>query len=133
MMNDEIFILTENRSHSHSNRIIKIGVLLLLFFLIVTLSYSRIWEAMQPYVNFTQQKVVSIEMYSATNDLHWSSKGYRVYLKGVSQPIDFPIKNYNKGIKVGSVVDITIRKSFSWYGLLDEYDGIAISFSVERM
>jgi hypothetical protein len=88
--------------------------------------YARIWELRQPKQQMTQVKVISIEPYSLINDLHWSSRGYRVYITNEDKPIDFSSKSWDLTVEVGDIVDVIVRRSFPWFDLKDELDGLSI-------
>ena len=87
---------------------------------------ARIWEVIQPKQYLLRAKVQSIERYCYTNDIHWSSNGYRIYIVGENKPIDFSLKNWDSTVHRGDVVDTVVRRSFPWFGLKDELDGLSI-------
>ena len=89
--------------------------------------YARIWETMQSEIYFSKATIRSIEPYSHTNDLHWSSGGYRVYIVRENKPIDFPLKNWDETVHVRDAVDLVVRRSFPWFGLKNELDGLSIN------
>jgi hypothetical protein len=89
-------------------------------------AYAKIWEALQPEQHLSNMKISSIEQYSSYSDLHWSLRGYRVYVVGEHKPIDFPFKNWDSTVQVGDPVDLVVRRSFPWFGLKDELDGLSI-------
>ena len=88
--------------------------------------YSRVWEKAQLKQEINQARVVSIEPYSSRNDLHWNVNGVRVYIEGEDRPIDFPSDRWNDSVQQGDSVDLVIRRSFSWFGLFDEFDGLDV-------
>ena len=88
--------------------------------------YARIWEARQEKQHLLDVKVLSIESYGSSNDLHWSLSGYRVYIVGEDKPIDFSLKNWDNSVQVGDTVEAVIRQSFPWFGLKDEWDGLSV-------
>ena len=89
-------------------------------------AYARIWEALQPEQRLSKMKISSIEQYLSTSDLHWSLRGYRVYVVGEHRPIDFTLKNWDNTVQIGDTVDLAVRCSFPWFGLKDELDGLNI-------
>jgi hypothetical protein len=95
-------------------------------FVLLLGGYVRLWEAKQPRLDFPEARVQSIEPYRLTNDLHWSLKGYRVRIVGENRPIDFSAENWEKAVNVGDTVNVTVRRSFTWFGLKDELDGLSI-------
>jgi hypothetical protein len=88
--------------------------------------YTRIWEALQPEQHLSNVKISSIEQYLSSSDLHWSLRGYRVYVVGEHRPIDFPLKNWDNTVQIGDTVALVVRRSFPWLGLKDELDGLSI-------
>jgi hypothetical protein len=86
--------------------------------------YAKIWEWQQPKQHIPRTKVVSINPYSSDNDLHWSSRGYRTQIEGENRVIDFPSKHWDKTVKEGDTVSMTVRKSFPLFG--NELDGLNI-------
>ena len=89
-------------------------------------AYARIWEALQPEQRLSKMKISSIEQYLSSSDLHWSLRGYRVYVVGEHRPIDFTLKNWDHTVQIGDTVDLAVRCSFPWFGLKDELDGLNI-------
>jgi hypothetical protein len=89
-------------------------------------AYARIWEERQPKQYVSKAEVRSIEKYRYTNDLHWSSRGYRVNIVGEDKAIDFSSKNWDNTVEVGDNIDAVVRRSFPWFGLKDELDGLSI-------
>jgi len=87
--------------------------------------YSRIWEATQPKEHIRAQ-VIAIEPYSIRNDLHWSAKGYRVSIVGDGRPIDFTARNWNPSVLKGDTAALVVRRSFPWFGLKNELDGLGV-------
>jgi hypothetical protein len=92
--------------------------------------YARIWEWQQPIHQVPQAKIVSIKPYSSDNDLHWSSRGYRIHIEGEEKVIDFPSKHWDKTVREGETVAMTVRKSFPLFG--NELDGLSIMRVNER-
>jgi len=88
--------------------------------------YARVWEWMQPQQEINNAVVRSIvPYYYGGGDLHWSSRGNRIYIQGENSPIDFPSKNWNNTVKEGDTVDLVVRRSFPLFG--DELDGFSIT------
>ena len=87
--------------------------------------YARIWEYRQPNQPIKNARVLSIEPYSSHNDLHWTSRGYRIRIDGEDRVIDFPTKNWDDTVREGDSVDLIVRRSFPLFG--DELDGIQIN------
>lgn len=73
--------------------------------------------------------VKSIKPYFHTNDLHWSSRGFRVYVTGTSKPINFPSKTWEHTAHEEDIVDAVVRQSFPWFGSVDELDGLSVSIN----
>ena len=92
--------------------------------------YSRIWEAAQPKQHIRAQ-VISIEPYSILNDLHWSAKGYRIYIVGEERPIDFRARNWDPAVFSGDSAHFVVRQSFTWFGLKNELDGLCVLIDVK--
>lgn len=86
--------------------------------------YAKTWEYRQPKQPIENARVLSIEPRSSTNDLHWTSKGYRLQIEGENRVIDFPVKNWDDTVKEGDSVDLVVRRSFPLFG--NELDGIQI-------
>ena len=98
------------------------------FFLLICLgAYARIWEAWHPKQYIQKGKVLSIQPYTLTNDLHWSSRGYRLHIVGEDKPIDFSSKHCDNAVQAEDTVDAVVRQSFPWFGLKDELDGLSIN------
>lgn len=89
-------------------------------------AYARIWEVRQPKRHISNKIVRSFEPYSSTNELHWSFRGFKVYIVGESRPIDFPLKNWDNSVQEGDTVDLVVRHSYEWFGSKDELDGLHI-------
>lgn len=102
-----------------------IGVISVVGTLYALGGYARIWEYRQPKQSITQAEILSIGPYSSHNELHWSSKGNRVRTRGEDRVIDFPLKNWDKTVRVGDSVDLVVRRSFPLFG--NELDGISIN------
>lgn len=97
-----------------------IGFSIIIFILGV---YIRIWEWRQEKFELKNVTIVRILPYhSGGGDLHWSFKGFRVYVDSDNRPIDFPEKNWDSIIQIGDRVVIIARKSF----FFDELDGLNI-------
>jgi hypothetical protein len=94
---------------------------------IITLGvYARIWEWTQPRQEIEKAVVSSIEpYYHSGGDLHWSSRGNRIYIQGENRPIDFPSKNWNNTVREGDTINLIVKKSFPLFG--DELDGLNIT------
>ena len=86
--------------------------------------YARIWEYRQPNRPVENARVQSIDPYTNHNDLHRTSRGYRVKIDGEDRVIDFPAKNWDDTVRKGDSVDLVVRRSFPLFG--DELDGIQI-------
>lgn len=87
--------------------------------------YARIWEGMQPEETINSAKVLSIEPYNRSNDLHWSSRGNRLRIVGGDRVIDFPRSRWDSSVQVGDTIDLVVRRSFPLFG--DELDGREIN------
>lgn len=87
-------------------------------------AYAKIWENRQPNQSVENAIVQHIEQYSNHNDLHWTSRGYRVKIDCENKVIDFPAKNWDDSVKKGDSIDLVIRRSFPLFR--DELDGIRI-------
>ena len=97
--------------------------------LVVLGTYVRIWESRQPKQHIEKTMVKSIKPYFHTNDLHWSSRGFRVYVTGTSKPINFPSKTWEHTAHEEDIVDAVVRQSFPWFGSVDELDGLSVSIN----
>ena len=86
--------------------------------------YAKTWEWQQPKQKIPHARVLSVKPYSSDNDLHWTSKGYRIQLEGEARVIDFPSKYWDKTVKEGDTVVMIVRKSFPLFG--NELDGLSI-------
>jgi hypothetical protein len=104
-----------------------IGMIVVLALLAAVGVYARLWESSQPRVVFEQVAVTSIRLYSAENDLHWNLCGWRIRVEGESRLIDFAADDWDTAILEGDTVDMMVRKSFHWFGLKDELDGLDVS------
>ena len=103
------------------------AVIILLSALFVLGAFSRVWEFFQKKQYIQGAIVREIVPYSFKGgDLHWSYKGNRLYIVGESRIIDFPLKNWDNTVREGDSVNLVIRKSFPWFGLANEFDGIEI-------
>ena len=91
--------------------------------------YARIWESRQPVRNVNYAVIQSVTSYNRDSDLHWSSQGYRIYIKGESRAIDFPINNWHTSVGIGDTVNLILRPSFTWFGMKNELDGLKIEVS----
>jgi hypothetical protein len=87
--------------------------------------YARIWEKYQPRQEIRNAVVTGLEPYHSSNEFHWSSGGFRVRVEGETRPIDFPLGKWDKTVKEGDKVDMTVRRSFPWLGA-EELDGLRI-------
>lgn len=95
------------------------------FFLVIILFgvYVKIWEWRQEKFELKNVLIkIIIPYYASGGDLHWSFKGFRIYVDSDNRPIDFPEKNWNSTIQIGDSVIIIARKSF----FFDELDGLNI-------
>jgi hypothetical protein len=108
------------------NKVIYFGVICSFCILILLGAYARIWEKLQPTQHITKTILRSFEPYSSTNELHWSYRGFKVYIVGEDRPIDFPLKNWDTSVQEGDTVDLIVRQSFQWFGFKDELDGLLI-------
>lgn len=85
--------------------------------------YARVWELRQPEVVLDGVHITKILPYrKGGGDLHWSFNGRRVYIREDERLIDFPMKRWDSGIRVGDRVRITVRRSF--FG--NELDGLEV-------
>jgi hypothetical protein len=89
-------------------------------------AYARIWEASQPEQQLLNMEINSIEQYFSSCDLHWSSRGYRVYVVGEHKPIDFPLKNWDRTVQIKDTVNLVVKPGFPWLSSKDELDGLRI-------
>ena len=104
-------------------------ILFMFFCFILLLCYIKIWENRQPKFLIENAKIHQILPYhKGGGDLHWTLNGIRIYIENDLRPIDFPSKNWNDSIKVGSEVNLIVRKSF--FG--NELDGIEISLAISK-
>jgi hypothetical protein len=111
--------MSNNAIIRHKYKVIVGSIILIL--LIPT--YIRLWEYFQPKEDLRNVQVVSIFPYHrGGGDLHWSIKGYRVFIDKDNRPIDFPIDTWDESIQVYEYVNITVRKSF--FG--NELDGLEV-------
>lgn len=110
------------------NKFITYSLITVASALICFCSYAKIWEMKQPKQEIKNAVVESIEKYyNKGGDLHWSSKGNRIKINGENRLIDFPQKKWDNTVKEGSSIDLIVRKSFPWFGALDELDGLYIN------
>lgn len=110
------------------NKYLKYGAISFFSTLIFICSYAKIWEIKQPKQEIKNAVVELVVPYhNRGGDLHWSSKGNRIKINNDKRFIDFPRKKWDNTVKKGSLVDLTARKSFPWFGLLDELDGLYIN------
>ena len=94
--------------------------------LIVLGTYVRIWESRQPKQYIKKALVKSITPYFHSNDLHWSSRGFRVYIAGTGKPINFPSKIWEHTVHAGDFIDAVVSQNFPWFGLIDELQGLSV-------
>ena len=105
-------------------KIVKFLFYLFASLIIILVSYIHIWESFQEKIIIKNSEVLKIiPYYQSGGDLHWSRKGYRIYINNEYRPIDFPIRKWDERIKESSKVKLIVRKSF--FG--DELDGLEIS------
>jgi hypothetical protein len=71
-------------------------------------AFAKIWEVTQPKQYLLMAKVQFIERYSYTNDMRWSSRGYRIYIIGENKPIDFPLKNWKSTVQEDELDGLSI-------------------------
>jgi len=103
------------------------GLMIFFGLLVAVVSYALFWETAQPEIKIKKAKLRLIKPYRMVNDLHWNINGYRVYIYGESMPIDFSSDNWcTHRVCEGDRVNLAIRRSFPWFGLKDEYDGLVI-------
>ena len=102
------------------------GLIILVGIFVCFGASAKIWEVVQPKQYVLGAKVHSIEPYIYTNDIHWSLRGYRIYIVGENKAIDFSLKNWDSTVQKGDVVDTLVRRSFPWFGFKDELDGLSI-------
>jgi hypothetical protein len=102
-----------------------IGVVCVASALLALSAYGRIWEHRQKKQPIYQAEVVSIEPYSSHNDLHLSSAGKRIRIKGEDAVIDFSSKDWDKTVKRGDSVDLEVRRRFPLFE--DGLEGITIN------
>ena len=93
---------------------------------IVLGTYIRIWESRQPRQHIKETIVISITPYYHSNDLHLSSRGFKIYVAGMKKPINFPSKIWNHTLQEGDIVDAVFSQSFPWFGFVDEFDGLSV-------
>lgn len=103
------------------------GIIASLGILSSLLAYAKAWEALQPEEYLSNRKIISIEQYWSSNDLHWSLKGYRIHIVGEHKPIDFPLKNWDRAVQVGDSVNLIVKRSFPWLRSKGELDGLRIT------
>lgn len=110
---------------NRAQKYVAIGMIGVVGTLYVLGRYAIAWESEQQKQPISQAEVLSIEPYSSHNDLHWSSKGNRIRIKGEGRVIDFPSKNWDNTVREGDLVDIVARRRFPLFG--NELDGISIN------
>ena len=104
-----------------------LGLCFLVVAMLLLGMFAKIWEWQQPKQQLLHAKVRSIKPYSADNDLHWTSKGYRIQIEGEGRIIDFPLKHWDKTVREGDSVTMTVRRSFPLFG--NELDGLSIKIA----
>ena len=92
--------------------------------IIALCAFAKIWEWQQPKQHISHAKVLSIEPYSSHNDLHWTSRGYRIQVEGEAKVIDFPSKHWDDTVREKDTVEMVVRASFPLFG--KELDGLSI-------
>jgi len=90
----------------------------------VFFGYVKIWEYNQPKQKISKAVVSSIESYEYTNDLHFSSRGKKIYIAGKDESIIFPLKHWDDTVGEGDTIDLVVRKSFPLFG--NKLDGLII-------
>ncbi len=108
------------------------GIIGIFLAILITGAYARIWEYMQPTFTIKEAMILKKEHYKSTNDLHWNLKGYRVLTDKDKRIIDFPENNIPDSVKEHDTIDLVVRRSFSWFGLKNELDGIEIIINNEK-
>ena len=85
--------------------------------------YIKTWETRQPMLELNDVVVEKILPYHrGGGDLHWSLKGYRIYIEDDPRPIDFPLKNWEDSIQVNDRISLRVRASF----FNNELDGLVV-------
>lgn len=107
-----------------AQKYLTLGLSLFVVAILLLGMYAKIWEWQQPKQQIPYAMVLSIKPYSADNDLHWTSKGYRINLAGEGRVIDFPSKHWDETVREGDTVVVTVRKSFPLFG--NELDGLSV-------
>lgn len=86
--------------------------------------YTKIWESIQPKEEIKNAIVREIKPYHYNSELSWSPVGNLVYIEGEKTPIRFKANRWDRTVKVGSSVDLIIRKTFPLFG--DRLEGMSI-------
>jgi hypothetical protein len=107
-----------------AQKYLTLGLCFLVVAMLLLGMYAKMWEWQQPKQQVLHAKVLSIKPYSSDNDLHWTSKGFRIQLEGEERVVDFPLKYWDKTVREGDSVTMTVRKSFPLFG--NELDGLSI-------
>ena len=108
------------------SKYVKNGIYIALGILFIFYAYIKIWEMCQKDQYIENVKIQIVESYNYRNDLHLSLRGYRVYVEGVTEPIDFPLKNWDSTVQEGDTVDLVVKQSFKCFGFKNEFDGVSI-------
>jgi hypothetical protein len=109
------------------NKYVKIGLYVVFVIILIFFTYIKIWEISQPKQYIENVKIQIVEPYNYKNDLHLSMRGYRIYVEGVTEPIDFPLKNWDSTVQLGDTVELVIKHSFRYFGFKNEFDGVSIN------
>ena len=107
-----------------AQKYLTLGLSFLVVAMLLLGMYAKIWEWQQPKQQVPHAKVLSVKPYSSGNDLHWTSKGYRIQLEGEGRVVDFPLDHWDTTVREGDSVTMTVRRSFPMFG--DELDGLSI-------
>ncbi len=77
-------------------------------------TYAGIWESRQPEKIIEKTRVLSIEEYVSYNDLHLNTYGRKIQVEGIDGDVYFSEKNWKKNVGEGDLVDLVVKKDFSW-------------------
>jgi hypothetical protein len=75
--------------------------------------YARFWEYKQPCQEIRDAIVTDIGPHD-DGESHLFSSGFRIRIEGEKRPIDFPSGNWDKTVKEGDLVDLTVREKLPW-------------------
>ena len=109
------------------NKYVKYVIFIAIGIIFLFYAYIKIWEMCQKDQYIENVKIQIVEPYNYRNDLHFSLRGYRVYVEGVTKPIDFPLKNWESTVQEGDTVDLVVKLNFKYFGLKNEFDGVGIT------